>query len=313
MSQDQPPERPNSESPSEPRPQRPARPSFLTRQTIAVLRGTIRLLEGWVADLESPTTDELSRRPRSILSPLLRPVRVLLPTAWNRQLPDSVLSGALVAIAVLVVWTTNTLFPAPPPEAPEITLLPSPEPVPSIAPLLPEPAPALEPEPAPTESPTPEAEPVAPEPIAEAPPPEPEPTPEPTPELPPFQLSPEQTLIAAIQEDVAEVSDQFVSGLIRSVQANFRGGRLTVHVGEAWYDLTPERQTQLANEMLQRARDLDFSKLEIADPVGAVLARSPVVGTQMIILIRTVADPPPEAIESDSSESEPYSVSSALQ
>jgi hypothetical protein len=82
-----------------------------------------------------------------------------------------------------------------------------------------------------------------------------------------------------------------VSGLIQSVQANFRVSRLTVKVGDGWYELSEPQQDNLANEMLRRAQELNFSKLEITDPEATLLARSPVVGTEMVILQRSQVKP----------------------
>jgi hypothetical protein len=112
-------------------------------------------------------------------------------------------------------------------------------------------------------------------------------SPAPKPSAPPLRLTPEQKLIARIQDQVAEVSNQYVGGLIQSVQANFRASRLTVKVGNGWYDLAPAQQDKLANDLLKRAKQLDFSKLELTSPDNTLLARSPVVGAEMIIMQRT--------------------------
>jgi ABC-type molybdenum transport system ATPase subunit/photorepair protein PhrA len=55
------------------------------------------------------------------------------------------------------------------------------------------------------------------------------------------------------------------------------------------YELSGDRQNKLADEMLKRAQELDFSKLEITDIQGTLLARSPVVGPNMIILQRAIS------------------------
>lgn len=98
----------------------------------------------------------------------------------------------------------------------------------------------------------------------------------------PAELTPEQTLIASLQDQVAELSAQYADGLIQSVEANFLSDRLTINVEPAWYDLAPQRQHQLAREMLERAQSLDFQSLEILDAEGDRIARSPVVGSEMI-------------------------------
>lgn len=181
-------------------------------------------------------------------------------TAWRRflasmqrqvpllnRLPIGLLSFLVVAIAVGAIWATVQVLPSPSPET-EVGQAPPQE---------------IEPPPE-VEAPQP------PEPVA-------------TPDL---ELTPEQSLIAAIQEQVAEVTNQYAEGLIQTLEANFRNSRLIVVVGERWYELPPEQQDRLANEMLSRSRSLDFEKLSIADSEGQVLARSPVVGSQMVILQR---------------------------
>ncbi|HHP7245572.1 MAG TPA: hypothetical protein ACFE0H_12880 [Elainellaceae cyanobacterium] len=104
---------------------------------------------------------------------------------------------------------------------------------------------------------------------------------------PPLELTPEQSLIAAIQEEVAEITSQYADGLIQSVQANFRSSRLTANVSDNWYKLPNSRQDQLANEMLNRASALEFKALDLLDSQGNLLARSPVIGSTMIVLHRS--------------------------
>lgn len=95
---------------------------------------------------------------------------------------------------------------------------------------------------------------------------------------------PEQPPIALIQDQVAEISNQYASGLIQSVQANFRTSRLTVTVSDGWYGLSETQQSKLANDLLKRTQQLNFIKLELTDSDGTLLARSPVVGPEMVIL-----------------------------
>jgi hypothetical protein len=103
-----------------------------------------------------------------------------------------------------------------------------------------------------------------------------------------LELTPEQNLIASIENQIAEISDRYADGLIQSIQANFQGSRLTIKIGDDWYNLKQSQQDKLAARMLERARELDFTHLEITDPEGALLARSPVVGIDMVILKRQV-------------------------
>lgn len=99
-------------------------------------------------------------------------------------------------------------------------------------------------------------------------------------------LKPEPSLIVAIQEQVAEVTDTYADGLIQSVEANFRRSLLIVKAGQAWYELAQSRQDQMANELWRRSQALEFNQLQLLDPEDALLARSPVVGPEMVILKR---------------------------
>lgn len=191
-------------------------------------------------------------RPQPLWTSFLAKVRSILPEAVSEKLSDWVLTGAIAGIIVALVFATTTLLPQNQAQVAE--------------------APAKAPEsaistPSQLKAPKPEQA------IEVAPPPAPE-------------LTPEQSLIAGIQERVAEITNQFGSGLIQSIEANFLGSRLTVKVNDDWYNLKETQQNQLTDEMLRRANELDFSKLEITDLEGTLVARSPVVGSHMVILKR---------------------------
>ncbi|MBE9128996.1 hypothetical protein IQ257_24430 [Coleofasciculus sp. LEGE 07092] len=272
---------------------------FFKAQTLRLLRGTIGLLEGVVEQLEAepvnapasiatPVLDTAAATPepqKSLPKPrktrvrdwfypsfervealwdsILDKVRALLPNAWSEKLSDWGLTGAIAAILVVVLLTTVAVLQETPAQVakeifPEPVLVKTP---PELkAPEPPQPVEPLE---------TPELS----QPVEVA-------------EPPSLELTPEQSLIAAIQNQVAEITDQYANGLIQSIQANFRGSRLIVTVGEGWYDLDEPQQHQLADEILRRSEELDFSKLNITDPEGTLLARSPVVGSHMVILQR---------------------------
>lgn len=230
---------------------------------------------------------------------LLRLVRSLLPASWNQQLSDPLLSGAVAAILIVAIGTILTLFPGKPREvaivSPAPVVQPAPiKPAPTPTETLPPPAPiepvptpaetippiALEPTPTPAETLPPEAE-KLPDLVAPQEPKSVEIAP-----LPPPTLTPEQYLIASIQKQVAEITNQFGGGLAQSIQANFIGSLLSVKVSDEWYTLSEPQQDQLATQMLQQAQLLDFSKLEIINSQGKRIARSPVIGSEMIILER---------------------------
>ncbi len=286
-SQDPPSNSPATESSSGDRPRPLAgSTSAANRWLIRQLRGTIALLDEMIAALETqpPPRSQVGRWLQAIAIPvqilwrqILLQIRRRLPAGVQQTLSDSVLTGMTLALMVLGVWLVSSVVsgkpsvataptpPAvaecPPCESPPTTVAVAPPTVPpATAPAKPQPQPTLSPEPKPV------------------PPPEPQPAP------PPAELTPEQSLIAAIQSDIAEISVQYADGLVQAVQANFPQGRLVVTIGDEWYSLAPNRQEQLGRELLTQARALNFVRLELRDRTGTLLARSPVVGGTLVIL-----------------------------
>ena len=111
----------------------------------------------------------------------------------------------------------------------------------------------------------------------------------------PTPLTPEETLLAAIQNQLAEITvisndsnseENTFSGIIESIQANFLESNITVIIENYWYTLSSKQQNELAAEIQQRSQDLDFTHLEITDLQGNLLARNPVIGTNMVIFKR---------------------------
>lgn len=268
-----------------PEPEKPKK-SFLTQLTIRILRGIINRLEKTVQTLEaSPTpqtetasqegeSEEVAAEEQVQSEPaqpaleelrgwdkILRRVRDRAPL--TQSLPDWILTTVLVGGTLAIVWGAvaiipDQLFDSTPSSSPDAEVSEKPEP--PIAP--------------PEEKPEESKPDVTPEEKSQ---PEPEAEPE---------LTPEQGLIAAIQEQVSEITTRYAEGLIESIEANFRDGRLIIAVGEDWFTLENKRQDELAKEMLARSRQLDFTKLVLTTPEGKLLARSPVVGENMVILQR---------------------------
>lgn len=253
--------------------------SFLKAQSINALRGTIGLLEGIVDKLE---TEPVRMPPLRTVTPVpmlqdssipvatkpklldrilpsfsfveafwdktLAKIRLLLPSTWSEKLSDWMLTGAIALVLVLLLVTTAALLPE------------------TEAQVAKAPPNSIE---APPELKAPQP----PQPVEVEPPPVPE-------------LTPEQSLIAGIQNQVAEITSKYGNGLIQSIEANFEDSRLVVKVSDGWYALKESGQNKLADEVLSRANELDFSKLQILDLKGTLLARNPVVGTNMVILKR---------------------------
>jgi hypothetical protein len=292
--------------------------------TINVLRATVRGLEAVIARLEAPpppprptlalpgtaesgastlppaagdwltrlrhTTQQLSAQAQPLLAKAqpywkrgwnwwtanaLPKIRAALPIALNDKLTDQTLSGAIAALLAVVLITFNTLTAAPPPA--KISQVPPPPPPASGEPntrTQPPPITPTTPElPSPPGS-VPRTVPALPDAGAIA---------SPAPSRPP-----DQPLVAAIQDQVTAITDQYSERLIQSVRANFRSSRLIVTLGDGWYTLSPSTQDKLSTEILKRANKLNFIKLELTDTDGALVARSPVIGGSMIILKRDV-------------------------
>lgn len=305
--------------------------SALTRLMIRLLRSLIQVLEWVVAVLEADPQPGESANPllrgaqRAIAAATpvaqrtwagwqtqaIPKIRAVLPLALNDRLSDRTLTGLLTGTLVLLFVVLPNFAPRGAElEDIEISEVPSkleqpeaeaPMPPPDAEIAIAEPPESATPEshtqerPNPTDKAKPELTLSSPPPLpSPSPTPSPSPSPSPAP-VPKLALTPEQTLIASIQDRISLVSDRYTNGLILTVRANFRQSILTIRLGDEWYGLAPAQQDDLTNDLLRQSTRLDFSKLELTDAVGNRLARNPVVGHQMIILRRE--KPPGFSIE----------------
>jgi hypothetical protein len=178
---------------------------------------------------------------------VLNSIRSFLPESWQNQLSDLALTGIISAIVVSLLSISVLLIPQPVDEISEFTeVIPD-----NIPPEL--------------------VSPKEPKPLEIAPLPEP-------------IFTPEQGLIASIRNQIDQFTNEYVAGLIISIEPNFVGSNLTIKVSSEWDNLTENEQQKVANQMLDQANFLDFKKLVIIDLKGKLLARSPVVGSNMVIL-----------------------------
>ena len=213
---------------------------------------------------------------------IVRLVRDLLPASANQKLSDPILNAGLAAIIIVTVGLTlNSLSPKPPEKVAKVPFPAAQQSPPTFddfmasgTPKSPGAIVQSEPISAKFKSNLPDL--VAPK------------KPQPVEIIPPPPLTPEQSLIAAIQSQVAEITDRMGGGLVKSVEADFSIGLLSVKVAEDWYKLNEVEQNQLASQMWKEANSLDFSKLQIANLEGKLIAKSPVVGSEMIILERGI-------------------------
>ncbi len=275
---------------------------------IQVLRGTIGVLETTVVKLETETPKDTSGKKINFLSRwdgFLRTFRLFLPSSISNNVSDSLLTGIFAVIFLVTIGITIFLFI---PKSTQVGVVPPVEevtkPTPVIEPEL-KPTPVIEPEPKPTPVIEPEPKPT---PVIE---PEPKPTPviepetKPTPVIEPepkptpvIELTPEESLLVAIENQFSEISvsvkntkdknkdENIVSQLIKPLVANFRTGDLTLKISDIWYSLEKSQQDKLAADILQRSQELNFTHLKIVDSQEKIIARSPVVGNEMIIFKR---------------------------
>lgn len=250
---------------------------------IQVLRGTIGVLETTVVKLETETPADTQKKTNflSRWDGFLRTFRLFLPSNISNNVSDTVLTGIFAVIFVVTIGISTFTFI---PKSVEVaTVPPVEEVIPPKSVIEPEiiPKSVIEPEVIPTPVVEPEA---IPTPVIET---------EPTP-IPVIELTPEQALLAAIENQFSEISvsvkntkdKNIISQLIKPLQANFRTSDLTVKISDIWYNLEKSQQDKLAAEILQRSQELNFIHLEIVDSQKKIIARSPVVGNEMIIFNR---------------------------
>jgi hypothetical protein len=289
-----PPNQPDSES------EATVAPGWLRSTSIAALRATIATLEDVVETLETPVSPALppadrsfGRRAQFLWAQWLRQIRLRLPGTWNQALGDAVLSAILIGVLIFPIGLTTALITSFWQVTPIVAATPSTPAAPAAsAPVaspateygpfpLSSPAPVPSPTPAPSPLPTPSPSPL--------PAPTPTPAPVPSPQVEPptasEPLTPEESLRAAVQERLAQVGEAYTDRPLQVLQANFSQSRLVLKV-EGWDGLARSVQTGLAQALLQTAEELDFTKLELQNAKGTLVARSPVVGAEMILFQR---------------------------
>jgi len=188
-------------------------------------------------------------------------VRRFLPKQFNEKLSNWALTAVISGVIIAVLLAAVLVVPrSPAPAALE-----------TVSPL--EPTPLVSPAPAPALPPTLEA-PEPPQRIDLAPPAEP-------------TLTPEQNLLAFIQQELGDLTQAYPQDLILSIEPDFDHQQLIITLGKRWFELAPSKQAVLANNLWQRSQKLAFTKLTLLSEQGAMLARNPVVGDEMILWHRT--------------------------
>lgn len=207
---------------------------------------------------------------RRVWKRLIAGVRNRIPAA--AKLSDSALSGILVGILVLLLILLNSVR--------QPSVASSSLPTEPLNPELPIANPTERtPSPASTVDETTE---LVPEQAPQAPP-----------EVPALEPG-DVDRIAQIQKQITESSILNAQRVVDSVQADFTQNQLTLVFNGDWYRLSDYDQNQLAQALMQQSQGLAFTNLEFVTPAGKLLARSPVVGHDMVILQR---EQPPDVPE----------------
>ena len=102
--------------------------------------------------------------------------------------------------------------------------------------------------------------------------------------LPEAPLTPEQSLLSVIQQELVDLEGLYPPQLIQRIEPNFLASRLTLTIGANWDQLSAKQQQTLLDALWQRAQKLSFVQLRLYAPDGDLIARSPVVGQQMVVL-----------------------------
>ncbi|KFF41642.1 MAG: hypothetical protein ucyna2_00518 [Candidatus Atelocyanobacterium thalassa isolate SIO64986] len=99
-------------------------------------------------------------------------------------------------------------------------------------------------------------------------------------------LTPEENLIVNIQDKIDNLMAGYYETLINKVEIDYSKNSLILFVNTKWYDLPVKEQDSWAGEVFVHVQKLNFSKLIIKNLDNIVIARSPVVGKQVVIFER---------------------------
>jgi hypothetical protein len=204
-------------------------------------------------------------------------VRSRLDGETNEKLSDRAISGIFSGLALLLLWLTTSLpmgqsqpastgtkAPINAPAKPAVKLAPK-----SVAQTYP--ADVTNKTVFPKDLTPVPIKPVAPKAVAA-----PKPLNKPT---------PEQQLLTSFQG----LSNGYAPNLIQTAQQDKLANSLRLTLGDGWYGLEPDQQDKLATELLSKTQTLKVRSLQLLDKQGNLLARNPIVGNEMVVLLRQLA------------------------
>ncbi|NJO71762.1 MAG: hypothetical protein HC825_08975 [Oscillatoriales cyanobacterium RM1_1_9] len=95
-----------------------------------------------------------------------------------------------------------------------------------------------------------------------------------------------QILLNSIQARITQKFRFAEPSLILAIQAKFIDSLLQVQLSAQWYQLRENQQDRLVQELWKQAKKSEFSKLAVTNSEDKLIARNPIIGSEMIILER---------------------------
>jgi hypothetical protein len=207
-------------------------------------------------------------------------LRTRLPEPLAQELTDRFLTIAVISVLVAVYWFFSSLTGGKPAAAKQPTFS-----KPTATPIITRRPVAKPAQPLPKSAPTIAAKPIPPaaKPLA---PSKPTARPSQTPARPPsVPLKPALDL-AEVQTQLSGAVANVDPDLIASVRSLESNHRLQATLGEKWFGLSVPAQNQVAQALWEKSQTLKFETFELRDDLGDLVARSPVVGSKVIVLKR---------------------------
>jgi hypothetical protein len=97
-------------------------------------------------------------------------------------------------------------------------------------------------------------------------------------------ISPEVELVQAVQSKLQAVASKYPAGFISNLELAEEQQLATVVVSNQWFNLPLAQRQQTAQSLWQQAVDYQMTRLEVRATDDRLLARSPVVGGEAIVL-----------------------------
>ncbi len=281
-------------------PSPPSKPTFwqtlqpiLLREALAFLEGITHLLTQAINQVKATATrqqippDQLAPDQSWIarLTPWLQRLATLwwqamgwlqerLPTRLRDRYNRTTLSAIALAAILLLLW----LNPLSWFQSPQRPSRPQTQPLPATSTILVQPRRSSATPPAPAPPPVPRVTPA----------PEPTVTPELELAVPPPPAAPLPTApdTATVRQQLLAICDRYSNSLDPTLTLTPSEQRLELMLANGWYDLSPAKQDQLAQDLWQQAHDLGYTTVMITDTQGKLLVRAPIVGENPIVIRR---------------------------